>query len=115
MATHPPMSPGGIPVTRIGLSPRLESLLALFQVSGHLPVVEKRDKELLPFARAVPQLVGPASALGGQVSLSQVAIHKSQPPVRHGELRVDRNSALEMRNGGVIALRGVGIVPGSIR
>jgi len=38
---------------RIGLSPRFESLLALFQVSGNLPVVEKRDKELLPFARAV--------------------------------------------------------------
>jgi hypothetical protein len=104
-----------IAVTRIGLSPRLESLLALFQVSGHLPVVEKRDKELLPFARAVPQLVGPASALGGKVSLSQVAIHKPQHSMRHGELRVDRNRALEVRNGGLIALCVVGNRPRGIR
>ena len=52
------------------MRPQLESLNPLLQVSRRLPVVERNDKELLPVAGAVTQLVCSAGALGGQVCVS---------------------------------------------
>src|SRR6476661_9500498 len=40
---------------RIGLKPRLEGLVGLFQVSCDLPVVGKIDKKLLPVAGSFPE------------------------------------------------------------
>ena len=54
-----------LPITaRIGLKPQFESLVRLFQISRHLPVVGKVDKEFFSIADAITQLPGVGRALG---------------------------------------------------
>jgi hypothetical protein len=68
------------------------------QISGNLPVVQKQDKEPFPLADAVPQLIRFRDVLRAQIGLSHVPAKKSEIRVRHGEFRINRDGALEMRN-----------------
>ena len=85
----------GIGFARISLRPQLTGLLRLFQVSRHLQIVGRGDKELLRVTGAIPQLIGFARALRGEGRLSNIAVHAPQIRIGHREFGVDLNGALE--------------------
>src|SRR5260221_3764426 len=83
---------------RIGLKPQLEGLVRLFQISRHLPVVEKVDKKLLPVADSIPQLPGFCGALSRQHGLSNNAVVEPQIRVRHREFGIYFDSTAVKRD-----------------
>ena len=100
---------------RIDLIPRFESFIRLFQVSRHLAVVSKFDKEALKFADAISQLPGFPRALSGQDGLSMGAIRQTQLSVRQSEVRIYRDCPLEKRDRRSIPGRNDGPQAGTVR
>jgi len=54
---------GGDRIARVGLRPQPESLALLFEVAGHVPVINRHDEEAIAVGRVIAQLVGFAAAL----------------------------------------------------
>src|SRR4029079_7706096 len=86
---------------RIGLKPRLEGLVRLFQVSCDLPVVGELDKKLFAVAGSFPELPGSCGALSRQHGLTKTAIAKPQIRVRDRELGIDFYSTAVKRHASV--------------
>jgi hypothetical protein len=82
------------------LRPQRQGLSRFFQVSSHLHEVGGVDKKLLPVGGVIPQLIGSAGALSGEVRLSHIAVQTPQIRICHRELGVDLGGPFEKGQSG---------------
>jgi hypothetical protein len=94
-----PPGRGGPRIPRIRLLPKLECCHCLVRLSRPDPVVACFDREPLPLAHLLPQLVSLADVLGRPLRLMLVAVHVRHVRIGDGEIRIELHRSLEEGQG----------------
>ena len=95
---EPRHEPGRDRIARVGLRPQAERLAFLFEVAGHLPVINRHDEEAIAVGRVIAQLVGFAGALFAEDGLPARAVQQAQLRMRNRETWIDLDGAFEQRD-----------------
>lgn len=89
-------------IARIGVVPLLIHFVFFFNFSGRVAVVVRLDVESLPFAGSFAKVIGFLKEFKTAVGFRQVVVAHSQYRIRHGEIGIKLDGALQMGNGLVV-------------
>ena len=82
---EPRHEPGRDRIARVGLRPQAKRLALLFEVAGHVPVINRHDEEAIAVARVIAQPVGFAGALFAEDGFAAGAV--GEDPVANAQSR----------------------------